>query len=123
MPPEHRDHAAVAVDAGRAAAHRLDQPGAGALDLALAGLAAQLPDDLGDLREAGRAERVAAGEQAAGRVDRLGAADRRFARRGGARGAARVRQPERLDGDELADREGVVDLEHVDVGGADAGGA
>ena len=40
----------------------------GALDLALVGLAAQLPDELGALREAGGAERVALGEQAAGRV-------------------------------------------------------
>ena len=39
-----------------------------ALDLALPGLAAQLPDQLGALRQAGGAERVALGEQAAGRV-------------------------------------------------------
>ena len=35
------------------------------LDLALAGFAAQLPPALGDLRDAGRADRVALGEQAA----------------------------------------------------------
>ena len=40
------------------------------LDLAFAGLAAQLPPALGDLRDAGRADRMALGEQPAARVDR-----------------------------------------------------
>src|SRR3954452_23885520 len=39
------------------------------LDLALLGVAAQLPPALGDLRDAGGADRVALGEQPAGRVD------------------------------------------------------
>jgi len=37
----------------------------GALDLASLGLAAQVPDELGALREAGGAERVALGQEAA----------------------------------------------------------
>ena len=41
----------------------------GAVDLARVGLAAQLPGELGALGEAGGAERVALGDQAAGRVD------------------------------------------------------
>ncbi len=40
----------------------------GAFDLALAGLAAQLPDQFGALGQAGGAERVSLGQQAAGRV-------------------------------------------------------
>jgi hypothetical protein len=40
----------------------------GALDLALLGGAAQVPDQLGALRQAGRAQRVALRQQAARRV-------------------------------------------------------
>ena len=39
------------------------------VDLARVGRAAQLPGQLGALREPGRAERVALGDQPAGRVD------------------------------------------------------
>jgi len=67
------DDAGVAVHAGGAAAHRLDQADAVPGDLAGAGPAAELPGDLGELRGPGSAERVAAGQQAAARVDRLGA--------------------------------------------------
>ena len=52
------------------AAAVLGEGDAGALDLALAGLAAQLPGRLADLGDAGGADRVALGEQAAAGVDR-----------------------------------------------------
>ena len=48
---------------------------AGAVDLALAGLAAQLPGRLADLGDAGGADRVTLAEQAAAGVDRQLAAE------------------------------------------------
>src|SRR5437762_6372767 len=55
-------------DAGAAEAEVVLEGDLGAFDLAGVGLAAQLPDQLGALGEAGGAERVALGEQAAGGV-------------------------------------------------------
>src|SRR5579862_3612065 len=64
-----------AFDARRLAAAAVRQAHAGALDLPAARRAAQLADDLDDLRDAGRAERMALAEQAAARIDRQAAAD------------------------------------------------
>src|SRR5580704_15979397 len=66
---------------GRRSLEDVDRAGAGqpdhvrqadlrALDLPVAGLAAQVRTHLEDVRDAGRAERVALGQQAAGHVDR-----------------------------------------------------
>ena len=61
--------------AGRAEADDVREADLRAFDLAGAGLAAQVPDDLDDVGDAGRAERVALREQAAAGVDRDLAAD------------------------------------------------
>ena len=103
------------VDAGDAAAGALRQADARAVDLARAGAALQLPHDLDHLRDAGGAERMALGEQAAARVDRHAAAEPRGA---GAQQRHRLavrRQAQRLVVQQLGDREGVVQLDHVDV--------
>src|SRR5690606_35083333 len=55
-------------DAGTAEAEVVLQRDLGPLDLAPVGLAAELPDQLGALGQAGGAQRVALAEQAAGRV-------------------------------------------------------
>ena len=91
------------------------QTHAGAVDLAGVGLAAQLPGQLGALRQAGRTERVALRDQTAGRVD-----DPLAAVRGGTgldelAALARAAQAEALVRDDLVDREAVVQLDDVDV--------
>ena len=57
----------LTTDDARAAAAGvvLERVAVAGLDLAVAGLAAQLPPALGDLRDAGRADRVTLGEQPA----------------------------------------------------------
>src|SRR5256885_1960671 len=55
-------------DAGAAQTQVVLQREARAFDLALSGLAAHLPHEFSALRQAGRAERMAFGEQAARRV-------------------------------------------------------
>src|SRR6185503_9939915 len=105
-------------DAGAAEAEVVLQGDLGALDLASVGLAAQLPDQLGALREAGGAERVALGEQAARRVGDELAAVGVVAVPDELLGAALGAQPERLVGEQLVGGEAVVELDHVDVLGA-----
>ena len=109
-------------DAGAAEADVVLQRDPGVGDLARAGLAAQLPDEFGALGEAGGAERVALGEQAAGGVGDDSAAigvvavgDELF---GGACGG----EAEGFVGDEFVGGEAVVEFDDVEVGGADAGG-
>src|SRR4030095_231811 len=70
------------------APERMGEPGLGAVDLARAGLAADLRDDLGDLRRAGRAARMPLRLQAAG-----GGAGKRAAARRRAGGADRCPLP------------------------------
>ena len=84
--------------------------------------AAQLARQLVALRQAGGAERVALGQQAAGRIgDELAAigvvavVDEAFRAAFGA-------EAERLVGDQLVVREAVVQLDDVDILGPDAGG-
>ena len=94
----------------------------GAVDLAGVGVAAQLPGELGALREAGRPERVALGDQAAGRVDHRAVAA--VGRRLGLDQLVALAlggEAERLVGDQLVGREAVVELAHVDLVGRDAG--
>src|SRR4029453_14910344 len=71
----HQDRRGVAPE-------RVGEPGLGAVDLARAGLAADLRDDLGDLGGAGRADGMPLGLHAAGRVDGNLAAEAPAARPG-----------------------------------------
>src|SRR5262245_65314289 len=86
----------------------------GAVDLALVGLAAQLPGELRALGEPGGAERMALGDQASGRVDH-----RALAAVGGRLGLDQLvalalgREAERLVADQLVGRGAVVELDHV----------
>ena len=93
----------------------------GAVDLALVGVAAQLPGQLGALREAGRPERVALGDQPAGGVDDDLAAvgGRLFLDQLVA--LALGGEAERFVGDQLVGAEAVVQLADVDLLGGDAG--
>ena len=91
-----------------------------ALDLALVGLAAQLPGELGALGQAGGAERMALGDQAAGRVHHPPAAVGRVLGIDELAALALLGQAERLVGDQLVGGEAVVQLDDVDVVRPDA---
>ena len=93
----------------------------GAVDLPRAGVAAQLLRELEALREAGRAQRMALGEQAAGRIGDVTAAVGVVAVGDEPLGAALRAQAQRLVADELVVREAVVQFDDVDLVGADAG--
>ena len=101
---DHRDAGPAAADVV------LERVAVAHLDLALAGLAPQLPPALGELRDAGRADRVALGEQPAGRVHRDAAGERRLALERRDTALALVEEAEVLDVEDLGDREAVVDL-------------
>src|SRR5438094_131030 len=101
------------------AAERVGEAPASALDLAGAGLAAELRHDLRHLRGARRPDRVALGLQAPGRIHRDLSAEPGQALLGGAPSGARLEEAEPLRGDDLGDREAVVQLDHVHVGGPD----
>ena len=92
------------------------RPIGGVRHLARAGLVAQLDEDLGGLGHAGGAERVAAADEPAARVDddvaAVVAAPGRHERPRLALGA----EAQLLVGDQLGDREAVVHLGEVDVG-------
>ena len=91
------------------------------VDLTLVGGAAQLPGELGALGEAGGAERVALGDQAAGGVDDPAAAVGGVVVVDELAALALAAQAERLVGQQLVGGEAVVQLDDVDVVGADAG--
>src|ERR1019366_1193637 len=101
-------------DGGAAEADVVLQGDLGALDLAGVGRAAQLPDELRALRQAGGAERVALGDQAPRGID-----DGTVAAVGGGLGVdelvalALAGKTERLVGDQLVGAEAVVELHHV----------
>src|SRR5512137_1323335 len=86
-----------------------------AVNLPVTALTAELLDDLEYLLDTGCAHRVAAGLEAAARVDRDLPAERRLAASSERAGRAFSAEPEILDGTDLRDREAVVDLDHVDV--------
>ena len=79
------------------------------------GIAAELGDHLADLLDAGRADRVAAGLQAAARVHRYIPVESRHPFGGESSCLALLAEPEILDSADLGYREAVVDLDEVDV--------
>ena len=84
-------------------------------------LAAELGDDLADLLDPGRADRVAAGLQAAARVHGNITVERRRPISGELPRLALCAEPEVLDSADLGDREAVVDLDQVDIFMGEAG--
>src|SRR5262249_15066880 len=86
-----------------------------ALDLARAGLAAQLRHDLRHLCSACRADWMAFRLEAARRVHRDLPAQAREALLGRAAARARLEEAQALRGDDLGDREAIVQLDDVDV--------
>src|SRR5580765_7158835 len=100
---------------GGVAAEGVHEARRGAVDLSRARLAAELRDDLADLRRAGRADRVALGLEAAGGVDGNLAAEARPALFRRQAAGARLEEAEALGGDDLGDREAVVQLGHLHV--------
>ena len=92
-----------------------------AVDLAGAGVAAELVHELDDLAERRRAERLALRQQPAARVHRSRAAERDVAVGEEARLLARRAQAELLVGEQLAGGVGVLALDDVEVVGPDAG--
>ena len=96
-------------------------PTAGALDLAAGGLALELPGQLADLRDGLRGNGLAETRQAARRVDRDPAADRRRTAAQQLLGLALGAQPQVLIPVEFQRGGQVVDLGHAHVLGSDAG--
>src|SRR5262249_10578011 len=106
-------HASLAAehahaDRGRVAAERVDQARLCAVDLTPSGFAAELGDDLGHLRGAGRADRMALGLEPAGRVDGHLSAEARPALLRGDAARARLEETEALGRHDLGHREAVV---------------
>ena len=99
----------------------MGQADLGALDLAVAGLAAEVVADLPDVGDAGRRDRVALRLEAARHVHRRLAVAPRGAGLEEVDRAARLAQPEVVVVDELGGGEAVVQLDEVEVLGADAG--
>ena len=87
-----------------------------AVDLARTGLAAKLRHDFRYLRGAGRADRMALGLQAARRVHRDLPTETREALLGGAAPGTGLEEAQAFRGDDLGDREAVVELDDVHVG-------
>src|SRR2546426_2893046 len=106
---------------GRVAAERVGEPATGALALPRARLVAQLGDDLADLGRARGADRMALGLEPARGVHGDLAAEARPALLGREPARARLEEAQPLGGDDLGDREAVVQLDDVDVLGADPG--
>src|SRR5688572_14336807 len=105
-------------DGGGVAAERVRQTSPRALDLSAAGLAAELRDDLADLGGSGGADRMPFRLQTAGGIHRHLAAEAGPALLRREPAGARLEEPEPLGGDDLRDREAVVQLDDVDVFGA-----
>ena len=91
------------------------------VDLAGAGGAAELVDQLDDLAEGGGSEGLAFGQQAAGRVDRAGAADVGVAVGQDPGLLTRRAESELLPGQQLPGGVGVLTFHDIDLGRSDAG--
>jgi hypothetical protein len=115
VPTIHRHHARPAE------AEVVLQRDLRAFDLASLGLTAQVPHQLGALRKAGSAERVALRQQAARRVGDELATVGVVTFPDEVLGLAFLAQAERLVRQQLVRREAVVQLDDIDVIGADAG--
>src|SRR5436190_1255571 len=102
------------------AAERVREAAPRTLDLASAGLAAQLRDDLADLRGPRRPDRVSLGLQPARGIHGNLAAETRPSFLRGDPAGARLEQAEAFGGDDLGDREAVVQLDDVDILRSDA---
>ena len=107
--------------AGGAEADDVGQAHLGALDLTVAGLAAEVVAHLPDVGDAGGGDRVALRLQAAGHVHRGRAVTPRRAAVEEVDGAALLAELEVVVVDELGGGEAVVELDEVEVLGADAG--
>src|SRR5690348_7472271 len=108
-------------DARPAKAYVVLQTKTGVLNLTRAGLAAQLPDELGTLCQAGRAQRMPPRQQSAGRIRHHAPAVGVLAVDDELLGAALLDQPQRLVGDDLVDGEAVVQLHDSDIPRIDSG--
>src|SRR5262245_51962938 len=99
------------------AAERVRETDRRAVDLSRPRLAAELGDDLANLRRAGRADRMALGLEATGGIDRDLAAEARppFLRREAA--GPRLEEAEAFRRYDLRDGEAIVELDDVDVAG------
>ena len=95
------------------------QRNGGGGDEPVIGPAAELPGQLGALGEAGGAERVAFGDEAAGRVDDAAAAVGDVAVADHEVGFARRAEAETVEGDELVGGEAVVEFDEGDLRGRD----
>src|SRR5262247_4154623 len=99
-------------NSGRVASEGVGQAGARAVDLAPAGLAAELGDDLRDLGSAGGAVGMPLRLKAAGWVHGNLASEARPAFFRGHTARARLEEAQALGGDDLRNREAVVELDH-----------
>ena len=102
-------------DGSAAEADVVLQRGGDAVDLTLVGGAAQLPGELGALRQPGGAQRMALGDQAARRVDHPAAAVGGVAVVDQLGRLALTAQAERLVQQQLVGREAVVQLDDLEV--------
>src|SRR5690606_32709920 len=93
----------------------------GAGDLAVAGLVAQMGDDLVDVGHTGGAQRASLGQQPAGDVDRHAPVAPGGTRIDEVAGAARRAQPQVVVVQQLGGGEAVVQLHQVQVFGSDTG--
>src|SRR5690348_17255539 len=103
-------------DGGRIASEGVGESGAGALDLALPRLPAELGDDLGDLSGARGTNGMALGLETARGVHGDLAAEARPALLGGHSARPGLEEAQALGSDDLRDGEAVVKLHHIDVG-------
>src|SRR5213593_5239523 len=100
---------------GGVAPERVGEADLGAIDLARAGLAAELGDDFDDLSRAGGADRMSLGLQATRRVHGDLAPEARPAFLGRDPAGSRLEQSEAFRRDDLGDGEAVVKLHDVHV--------
>ncbi len=107
--------------ASQKAATVFGEPNACAVHLAGAASPAQLIDDFHDLRDSGGADRMALGEESAARIDDVDSAEIQGSSRQKLGTFTFGTDPEFLACDQFGGRGGVVNFEHVNVRGPDAG--
>ena len=92
----------------------------GALHLAIARLATKVSGDFVDVRDAGRADRMTFGDQAARHIDRRAAVAERCTGVDEVTGPSGLTQPEIVVVDQLGGGEAVVELDEVEIVGSNA---